>query len=161
PAHHAGVLFIDGAHAETLAPGTYTVWRNVAAVKLVNVDLREVTLDVVGQDLMTADRVTLRLNLVVLMRVIDPLRGVTMVDDVKQALCGEAQLVLRAIVGAQALDAFLTEKEAISRELLDQLRPRATALGLEVMTAGIRDVILPGEMKELLNKVTEAKTAAE
>src|SRR5262249_48591050 len=126
-----------------------------------NVDLREVTLDVVGQDLMTADRVTLRLNLVVLMRVIDPLRGVTMVDDVKQALYREAQLVLRAIVGAQALDAFLTQKEAISRDVLDELRPRATALGLEVMTAGIRDVILPGEMKELLNKVTEAKTAAE
>src|SRR5207247_1486977 len=62
---------------------------------------------------------------------------------------------------ARVLDAFLTDKDAVGRELLEQLRPRATALGVEVATAGIRDVILPGEMKDLLNKVTEAKTAAE
>jgi regulator of protease activity HflC (stomatin/prohibitin superfamily) len=161
PPHHAGVLFIDGAHAETLGPGTYAAWKHVAAVKLVNVDLREFMLDVVGQDLMTNDKVTLRLNLVVLARVVDALRGVAAVDDVKQALYREAQLVLRAVVGAKPLDAFLTDRESVGRELQEHLQPRAAALGVEVMAAGVRDVILPGEMKDLLNKVTEAKTAAE
>ncbi|MFL5340440.1 MAG: slipin family protein [Gemmataceae bacterium] len=161
PPHHAGVLFIDGVHADTLTPGTYAAWRNVAAVKLVNVDLREQLLDVAGQDLMTADRVTLRLNMVVALRVVDPLRGVAAVDDVQQALYREAQLVLRAVVGGRPLDALLAEKESVGHELLAQLRPRATALGVEVATAGVRDVILPGDMKELLNRVTEAKAAAE
>ena len=50
---------------------------------------------------------------------------------------------------------------AVARELGDALRPRAAGFGLEVLGLGIRDVILPGEMKELLNKVTEAKKAAE
>lgn len=161
PAHHTGVLFIDGSVAETLGPGLYAAWRNVANIRLTNVDLRESMLDVAGQDLMTADKVTLRLNLVVLAKVTDVVRGVSAVDDVKQALYREAQLVLRAVVGARALDAFLTDKDAVGREVHEGLRPRAAALGLEVASAGIRDVILPGEMKDLLNKVTEAKTAAE
>jgi regulator of protease activity HflC (stomatin/prohibitin superfamily) len=161
PAHHAGVLMINGSHADTLSAGTYAFWRNVAELALVNVDLRESLLDVAGQDLMTADRVTLRLNLLVMMRVVDPVRGVSVVDDVKQALYREAQPVLRAVIGAKALDALLTNKESLGHELLEQLRPRATALGVEVAMAGIRDVILPGEMKDLLNKVMESKTAAE
>jgi regulator of protease activity HflC (stomatin/prohibitin superfamily) len=152
---------INGSHADTLPAGTYAFWRNVAEVQLVNIDLRETLLDVAGQDLMTADRVTLRLNLLVMMRVVDPVRGVSVVDDVKQALYREAQLVLRAVIGAKMLDALLTDKESLGRELLEQLRPRAAALGVEVAMAGIRDVILPGEMKDLLNKVMESKTAAE
>src|SRR5262249_34959947 len=127
---HAGVLFIDGAYAETLGPGTYAAWRHVANVKLVPVDLREFMLDVAGQDLMTNDKVTLRLNLVVLARVVDAARGVMAVDDVKQALYREAQLVLRAVVGAKMLDAFLTDREAVGREMQEQLRPRAAALGV-------------------------------
>lgn len=161
PPHHAGVLLIDGTHTETLGPGTYAVWRNVASVKLVNVDLRETVLDIVGQDLMTADRVTLRLNLMVLSRITDPARGVALVEDVKQALYREAQLVLRTVVGTRPLDAFLSDREGVGRDLLELLRPRAAALGAEVVTAGVRDVILPGEMKDLLNKVMEARTAAE
>jgi regulator of protease activity HflC (stomatin/prohibitin superfamily) len=161
PPHHAGLLFIDGAYADTLAPGQYATWRYVAAVKLQCVDLRETLHDVVGQDLMTADKVTLRLNLVVLTRVVDPLRGASTVDDLKQAIYREAQLALRAVVGERTLDTFLTDKDAVARELAQRLRPRAAALGVEVPSAGVRDVILPGEMKELLNRVTEAKTAAE
>jgi regulator of protease activity HflC (stomatin/prohibitin superfamily) len=161
PPHHAGLLFIDGLYTDTLTPGRYATWRDVAAVKLQCVDLRETLHDVAGQDLMTADRVTLRLNLVVLTRVVDPLQGASAVEDLKQAIYREAQLALRAAVGERTLDTFLTDKDAVARELAQRLRPRAAALGVEVSSVGVRDVILPGEMKELLNKVTEAKTAAE
>jgi regulator of protease activity HflC (stomatin/prohibitin superfamily) len=68
---------------------------------------------------------------------------------------------LRAVVGTRELDTFLTAKDGVAQELEELLRQRATALGLEVIAVGIRDVILPGEMKILLNKVTEAKKAAE
>jgi len=83
------------------------------------------------------------------------------VDDVRQALYREAQLALRAVVGARELDSFLTAKDAVADELAEIVRPRAKALGLELISVGIRDIILPGEMKELMNKVTEAKKAAE
>jgi regulator of protease activity HflC (stomatin/prohibitin superfamily) len=160
-ANHVGVLFIDGDYTETLAPGRYAFWKNVAQVKLVPVDLRECTLDIGGQELMTADKVTLRLNAVATYRVVDARKAVTTVDDARQTLYREAQLALRAVVGARELDAFLTGKDAVAEELQELVRRRAGQFGLEVLAVGIRDVILPGEMKELLNKVTEARKAAE
>jgi len=118
-------------------------------------------LDIAGQELMTADKVTLRLNAVVAYRVVDPVRAVTSVGTYDQALYRESQLSLRGVIGLRELDAFLSDKEQVARELADLIRERATAFGLEIVGFGIRDVILPGEMKTILNRVTEAKKAAE
>ncbi|HLW64324.1 MAG TPA: slipin family protein, partial [Gemmataceae bacterium] len=148
-------------YVETLPSGRYAFWKNLAEVKLVPVDLREQLLDVAGQEIMTADKVTLRLNAKVTYRVADARLAVSVADDARQALYRETQLVLRALLGARELDNFLTDKDGVARELEDGLRRRAPSLGLEVIAAGIRDLILPGEMKDLLNKVTEAKKAAE
>jgi regulator of protease activity HflC (stomatin/prohibitin superfamily) len=158
---HAGVLYVDGAYAETLPPGRHVFWKNVARVTLVPVDLREAMHDVAGQEIMTADKVTLRLNAVVTYRVTDALRVVSVTDDARQALYREAQLALRAVIGTRELDSFLTAKDGVAKELEEVLRPRASVLGFELIAVGIRDVILPGEMKTLLNRVTEAKKAAE
>jgi regulator of protease activity HflC (stomatin/prohibitin superfamily) len=156
-----GVLFLDGRYAETLPPGQYAFWKGVAEARLVEVDLREATLDVGGQEIMTADKVTLRLNAVVAYRVADARKAVCAVDDAKQALYREAQLALRAVVGARDLDALLSDKDVLARDVEEMLRRRAGELGLEVLSAGVRDVILPGDMKELMNKVIEARKAAE
>jgi regulator of protease activity HflC (stomatin/prohibitin superfamily) len=158
---HMGVLFEDGKYVETLPPGRYAFWKNVARVALVPVDMRETMLDVAGQEIMTADKVTLRMNAVITYRVIDAHVAVTVTDDVRQALYREAQLALRAVIGARDLDQFLGDKEAIAREIEEIVRRRVASLGLEVVSAGIRDVILPGDMKDLMNKVTEARKAAE
>ncbi len=158
---HVGVVFIDGDYVETLPPGKYAFWRNMAKVTVVPVDLREAMLDVAGQEIMTADKVTLRLNAVVTYRVTDARKALATSDDARQALYREAQLALRAVVGAKELDTFLTAKDGVAQELEEILRRRAGSLGLEVIAVGVRDVILPGEMKTLLNKVTEAKKAAE
>ena len=142
-------------------PGPWAFWKGAADVRVVEVDLREATLDVPGQEIMSADKVTLRLNAVATYRVADPRKAVCTADDYKQALYREAQLVLRAVVGGRELDALLADKEAVAREAAALLAPRAEALGLEVAALGIRDLILPGDMKELMNKVTEARKAAE
>jgi hypothetical protein len=152
PAGHVGAWFKDGSFVETLPAGRHAFWKNIAEVKLVPIDTRE---------LMTADKVTLRLNALVAYRVVDARLSLSVVDDARQALYRETQLVLRALVGARELDGFLADKDGVVAELEHGLRRRVPALGLEVVTAGIRDVILPGEMKDLLNKVTEAKKAAE
>ena len=69
--HHVGVLFVDGKFIETLPPGRYAFWKNMAQVKFVQEDLRETMIDVAGQEIMTADKVTLRLNALVTYRVAD------------------------------------------------------------------------------------------
>jgi regulator of protease activity HflC (stomatin/prohibitin superfamily) len=127
----------------------------------VPIDLREQSLDIGGQEIMTADRVTLRLNAVATYRVVDPLKYMTQSGDPRQALYREAQLALRALVGTLELDALLADKNALAERLNGQLKTRAAGFGIDVIGLGVRDVILPGEMKDLLNKVTEAKKAAE
>ena len=118
-------------------------------------------LDISGQDIMTADKVTLRLNALVAYRITDPLRSVTEVDGPAQALYRAAQLALREAVGAKDLDTLLAEKESLTRELSEALGARAAELGMTIVSSGVRDVILPGDMKELMNRVTEARKAAE
>jgi hypothetical protein len=160
-ADHAGVLFLDGRYTETLGPGRYAFWKNRASVKVVRLDRREQVLEVPGQEVLTADRVTLRLTAVGVYRVADPVRAVTATDDTKQALYREVQLAVRAAVGTRTLDALLADKESLSKELGDAVKAKAAGFGLELMTLGVRDLILPGEMKDLLNKVIEARTVAE
>ena len=158
---HVGVCFQNGQYTQTLQAGRYAFWKNIERVKVLQVSLRELTLDVAGQEIMTADKVTLRLNAVVTYRVADALASVTRTEDVKQALYREAQLALRAVIGTRELDALLSEKDAVAAELEKIVREHGAALGLDVTGLGIRNIILPGEMKDLMNKVTEARKAAE
>ena len=158
---HVGLWFRDGVYEATLAPGTYAFWKNVGKLKLLVVELRELVLDISGQEIMTADKVTLRLNALVAYRITDALRSVTETDGAAQSLYRTAQLALREAVGAKDLDTLLAGKEALANELAERIGPRAKELGITVVTAGIRDIILPGDMKDLMNRVMEAKKAAE
>jgi regulator of protease activity HflC (stomatin/prohibitin superfamily) len=158
---HAGVLFVDGRYVDTLPPGLYAFWKGAADARVVEIDMRETTIDVSGQEIMTADKVSLRMNALVSYRVVDVRKAVSSTDDVRQALYRETQLALRAVIGVRELDTFLTDKDAVAQEIEQAVRRRAGELGLEVVSVGIRDVILPGDMKDLMNKVTEAKKAAE
>jgi regulator of protease activity HflC (stomatin/prohibitin superfamily) len=156
-----GLVFLDGRHVATLDPGVHAFWKGEGHVQVLQVDLRERSADVTGQEIMTADKVTLRLNALVTFKVADPVKAVVEVEDHAQALHRQAQLALRAVVGTRELDALLADKDGVARELHDMVRSRAASFGLEVTGLGIRDVILPGEMKEILNRVTTARKAAE
>jgi regulator of protease activity HflC (stomatin/prohibitin superfamily) len=158
---HVGVYFKDGEYVKTLAPGQYASWMKVGKVKLYHLDMRETVLDVGGQEMMTADKVTLRMNAIVTYRVVDARKSVETVNDVSQALYREAQLALRAVIGTRELDVLLADKTVVAGELETIVRRRAEEFGIRVISLGIRDMILPGEMKALLNKVIEARKAAE
>src|SRR4029078_2820987 len=109
-AGHAGLFFKDGRHEATLAPGPHAFWKGVAKARILDVDLREQVGDVAGQEIMTADKVTLRLNAVVTYKVADPLKAVTTVEDYRQALYREAQLALRGVIGSRELERALAHK---------------------------------------------------
>ncbi|MEZ6046124.1 MAG: slipin family protein [Planctomycetaceae bacterium] len=156
-----GVVYQNGKQTEILGSGRYVFWKRVDRYQVFQVDMRELSLDIIGQDIMTEDKVTLRLNAIVTYQVVDPVRFVSVSDNSVQSLYRAAQLVLRALVGKLSLDEFLNDKENLVVQLVDRLAGRATDWGLRIHSAGIRDVILPGEMKDLLNRVTEAKKAAE
>lgn len=157
----AGVYFKDGTYRETFGPGQFMFWKNMGKVKFYHVDMREIVLDVSGQEIMTADKVTLRMNSVITYRVADALKSVSVVDDCKQAVYRETQLALRAVIGTYDMDALLSEKEKVAEDLEGTIKDRAAEIGIDVLSIGIRDIILPGDMKEMMNKVIEARKAAD
>ncbi|MEN8257029.1 MAG: slipin family protein [Thermodesulfobacteriota bacterium] len=156
-----GVLFVDGVLRQLLAAGRHAFWRRMGKVRILHVDKRECLLDISGQEIMTRDKVSLRLNGLVTFRVVDPVCAVTAAADYQQALYRETQLALRALVGTTELDELLADKDALAMQVKKMVAARVKDLGLELLGFGIRDIILPGEMKELLNKVVESKKAAE
>ena len=119
---HVGVFFRNGAYVETLPAGRYAMWKGVQKAKVVQVNMRELALDVSGQEIMTADKVTLRLNVVVTYRVADALAAVDKTEDARQALYRDAQLAVRAVVGTRELDAILAEKDAVAGRRGDRRR---------------------------------------
>jgi regulator of protease activity HflC (stomatin/prohibitin superfamily) len=130
-------------------------------VKLYPMDMRETVLDIGGQEIMTSDKVTLRLNAILTYRVSDARKAVETVSDIGQALYREAQLALWAVVGTRELDVLLADRHAVIAELESIVKPKAEEFGVLIVGLGIRDIILPGEMKLLMNKVIEAKKASE
>jgi regulator of protease activity HflC (stomatin/prohibitin superfamily) len=135
-AGHAGLFFKDGHHEATLGPGAHAFWKGVAKARILDVDLREQVVDVAGQEIMTADKVTLRLNAVVTYKAADALKAVSTVEDHRQALYREAQLALRGVIGTRELDALLGDKDAVARELDGILRARVAGFGLDVVSLG-------------------------
>ncbi len=159
--HEEVILFREGTQIARFREGRFVYWQGAGKVTAKSVDLREQTADVAGQEIMTRDKVTLRVNLVVTSRVVDALQAVSVVDDWSQALYRDAQLALRAAVGARTLDALLTDKEAVGAEVRGALTKRAESFGVEVRSVGLRDLILPGDMKTILNQVITAQKEAE
>jgi regulator of protease activity HflC (stomatin/prohibitin superfamily) len=160
-AHEDVLLYRDGELVDTLRQGLHVFWKGTGKVAWKTIDRREQVADVAGQEIMTADKVTLRVNLLVTYQVADAQRAVTAVADYAQALYREAQLVLRAAVGAKALDALLADKESVGGEVREALARRAAEMGVRVINVGLRDIVLPGDMKTLLNQVIAATKEAE
>ncbi len=159
--HEHGLLFKDGEFIETLDKGRHVFWTRRGRIVVKTIDRREQVFDVAGQEIMTRDKVTLRVNLVVSYLVSDAIRAVTAVSDYSQALYREAQLALRTAVGVRTLDELLADKDKLGEEIRDTLAQRAADFGTNMCSVGLRDVILPGEMKTILNKVIEAEKAAQ
>ena len=157
----AGVLYLDGRLAEVLPPGLYAFWHGAAKAEVVPVTARETVLDVSGQELLTADNVTVRLNVTAAVRVVDPRKAVAVAEGADRAVYRAVQLALRAAVGSRSLEALLADRDAVAAEVADAAAGRAADVGAAVGEVGVRDVILPGDMRALMNRVTEAKKAAE
>ena len=127
------MLFVNGRYIESLSPGRYSFWRNRSPVKVVSVNRKEQLLDVAGQDVLTSDRVTVRLTIAVTYRIVDPVRYVTAADDARQSLYRDVQLAVRGAVALRTLDAFLADKSALSTELTETVKALAASLGLAVI----------------------------
>lgn len=152
---------VNGALAAVLPPGKHAAWTTVHNVSFTLLDTREQVQNVAAQEIMTKDKVTLRLNLSLVYAIADVETYATVASQAKDGLYLAAQLAAREAVASRTLEELLDAREALSTALCTTVTPRARELGLSLKALGVKDVILPGEMKVLLNRVIEAKKRAE
>ncbi|NMH29285.1 slipin family protein [Flavobacterium silvaticum] len=157
----AGILFIDGKFEKQVVSGTYAFWANSTSVEIKTVDLRTQHLEISGQELLTKDKAGLRINFFVRFKVTDVIKALVANKEHEKQLYILMQLALRESVGALALDELLSKKETLGSEIIAIVSEKANELGVEVSDAGIRDVILPGDMKDIMNQVLVAEKKAQ
>jgi regulator of protease activity HflC (stomatin/prohibitin superfamily) len=160
PQFNVGVLYVDGRLHAVLEAGLTAYWRFGRDLRVEFVDLRLQVIEVAGQEILTKDKVPLRVNLSAGYRVSDVVTAFGKQAKPVDYLYKELQFGLRAAVGTRSLDELLENKGLIDQVVAEHIARRVEGFGLEVDSVGVKDIILPGEMKVILAKVVEAEKAA-
>lgn len=159
--HEKGLRFEQGKLVSVLEPGRYKLWTHPEArTQIQSVDMRRVEVAIVGQELMTRDKVSLRLTLTAEYAVEDPVLATQKVTSVRDSVYLAVQLAARDYVAGVTLDEMLERREALTHYLEQDVAPKVQRFGVRLERVGVKDVVLPGEMKTLLNRVIEAEKAA-
>ncbi len=161
PAYHVGVLKVDGQVVRLMAPGVEAFWRYNRDIQVELVDTRLQNMEVTGQEILSRDKVGLRLNLAATWRYTDVLLAHAKLVKPAEHLYRELQFGLRAAVGTRNLDELLENKQIIDEVVARQVHAKLDGFGIEVASVGVKDIVLPGEMKSILAQVVEAAKAAE
>jgi len=159
--YEKAVMWVDGKFSAVLQPGVHLYWKNATPIVVSRVDQRQQQLEITGQEVLTKDKAMLRINFYVLYKVADVMKALVENKDYEKQFYMLVQMALREIVGTLTLDELLERKDSISAYVLEKSRQKAAALGLELRDCGVRDIILPGEVKEIMNQVLVAQKKAE
>lgn len=156
-----GLLYFDNRYEKRLDTGSYYFWNYGKEVTCKIFNMKFQQLDISGQEILTADKVAVRLNVICNYRIVDPERLVRQVEGAASQLYTYVQLKLREYVGRYRLDELLAQKEEISSYVLERLREYQDKYCVEITGAGIKDIILPGEIREIMNTVLIAEKKAQ
>lgn len=144
-----------------LDAGTYYFWKNSVKIDVGYVDTRLTQMNITGQEILTQDKVSLRINFVCNYRVTDYVKVLTEIDDFAEQMHVAAQLALREYVGKYKLDEILENKAQMSGFVFEKLKAKEKELFVEITDAGVKDIILPGEIREIMNTVLVAEKRAQ
>jgi len=160
-AYEKAILLVDDVYEKTLKGGTYRFWKNDTTIKIAKADMRQLQLEISGQELLTKDKAAIRINFYTQYKVIDIEIALLSNKGYEKQLYIAMQLALRGYVGSYSLDELLERKENIAKAVFEDVKLVAAKLGVTVLTCGIRDVILTGDMKEIMNQVLVAQKRAQ
>ncbi len=159
--YEKAILLIDDKFEKILNSGMYRFWRNATNIKISKVDMRQLQLEISGQELLTKDKAAIRINFYTQYKVIDVKKAILDNKDFEKQLYIAMQLKLRTFVGNYTLDELLDRKENIANAVFENIKDTVETLGIKVLYCGIRDVILTGEMKDIMNQVLIAQKKAQ
>ncbi len=156
-----GLLFVDGRYVRSLAAGSYAFWNVAGTPRVEVIDLRLQTVEIPGQEILTRDKVSLRVNVWAEFQVMDAVKAKQSVKDYAEQLYRTLQLAVRQTLGRRSLEEILAEKVDIDELVAAAVRREMDAFGVRVGAIALKDVILPGEMREILNQVVTAEKQAQ
>jgi regulator of protease activity HflC (stomatin/prohibitin superfamily) len=164
---HRGLRYVDGRLEKVLEPGRYELpkrpaWRRRRPkVEVVLVDMRERELLIKGQEILTADKVALRVSIITQYRVVDPAAAVERVAGYEDRLYSDVQLAARRSLATMTLEAILTNRNQLSEDILRDVETIATGYGVEILRADVKDIVFPGNLQDIMNRVLAAQRLAE
>lgn len=170
PAAHVGLLFEDGAFVRLLDPGKVRLKAYDWAIfdflddvrrEVTLVDLRERSLVIKGQEILTEDKVAIRVSLLVYYRVTDPEAAVLQVASYVDRIYEDVQLAARRFLASRRLDAILSDRNEISDAVRVAVEESASGYGVEIRRADVKDLVFPGNLREIMNRVLETERRAE
>jgi regulator of protease activity HflC (stomatin/prohibitin superfamily) len=157
-----GLLFEEGVLTRSLEPGRHTVGRFFGEAPTVQlVDLRERSSTIKNQEILTGDKVSVRLSLLVSFRVTDPKAAVLNVANYEDRLYEDVQLSARRFLATRSLDQILKDRNELSEAIQSDISGPAKQFGVTVLRADVKDIIFPGQLRELMNRVIETERQAE
>jgi len=159
--YEQALLFVNGKFEKMLDPGVSYFWKNSTPLVLKKVDVRQQKFEVSGQEILTKDKAALRINFFALYQVVDVKKALIENKDFEKQLYILLQLALREYIGILSLDELLEKKESVSNYILESVKVKVESLGVTLLDSGIRDIILPGEVKEIMNQVLVAQKKAQ
>jgi len=161
PAKHTGLLFVDNEFHSKLEEGSYAIWKTTQEFSVFVEDKRPQELEIIGQEFITKDKVTMRFNGVCEFQVINHQELFESVSNYSAAIRREVQLVFRNQLEALTLDQILDDKTNLDKDLIKQLQSKFDDKLVVFKSIKLKDIILPGEMRELFNKVVQADKEAQ
>ncbi len=158
--HEVGLLYRNGKLDGVLEAGRHAFWMTRWAIRIVKIDLRPQLLEVTAQELLTKDRIQIRVTLSGFHRVTNPIKAAGATTDMSATLYRLVQFAIREAVSGRTLDEVLGARDRIDEEVRAYLVARTDELGVVVDAVGVKDMILPGEIRDLVNKVVDAERTA-
>ena len=158
--YERGLLYVRGKFVRLLEPGRYRIWPFTYR-RIVVIDSRRASAQIVNQKVLTADQITVTLNIVADYEIADVTVAVHKTADFRAQLYQDLQLTARNVVGAVTVDVLLSERVRINGDILQAVKPLAEDYGVRVLNVGIKDVILAPKVRDLLMKEAEAKRVAQ
>lgn len=153
--YQKALQYKKGRYVATLGPGQY--WISSLSTTIYPMDIRPEFTTVPGQDVLSADGVTVRVSLAAEFQVIDPYLAITRNSNFRASLYLFLQMALREIVSREKVDALVESRAGISARLMELTSAKATEMGLKLISADIKDLMFPGEMKKVFAQVVKAQ----
>lgn len=125
--------------------------------RMVKVDLRVMTMDVPPQDVITRDNISIKVNAVVYLKVVEPRKAILEVDQYYYATSQLAQTTLRSVCGEKELDTLLTERDQVNLAVQEILDKHTDPWGVKVTLVEVKQIDLPQEMQRAMAAQAEAE----